>query len=612
MKKILVFAAFAAVVLACKPEIIPEVTVSTPSESLVVPSAGGSVTLTFDTNVEWTASLKETAASSWCTITPASGSAGTCSVKIVALENKEYDARTATVVITAGSVTDEAVITQLQKDAVQMAGEKTFNVTADGGEVRFAVSHNISFETSADVDWLTDAATKAMQDSEVVFIAAPNKGDERVGKITVSSTAGSDVITVTQAAFVPEFKVEPEGDIWLATKGGEASLTITANVEYSVTPDPDAKADWLTITQEKGKCTFKAIANESYAVRSVLVSLVPVEKKYEEMAKAIYVFQNGRATAMWHKNPASLDGYNTAKNARLAFYGGAIVLANTNKAFLLNPKDGAVAGSFDIPGFEANSACVDDAGNIILANDAFYGGTVGVYTIADPAKPSPVKLTEWNTANYYGYNAGNLRVKGNIKKDAVMALTVSGGAGGAVILWQIENGVCSDWKWVNVPYEVSEVKYGCALPLGTKISDGLLYAGYGGDYNIKYLASPALNSSANAWVTSYVTGYSWMENVNCLATCEHNGKKYAAFTAGCHFNYDDAEAILLDITDPAKAEFIYSYSASYDVERDDKWQNLQFTAAGTFSDILLASTKEGLIMAYVDSNFGSMACVVLN
>lgn len=611
MKKLLLFATIAFMALSCKPEVIPQVTINSPAESLIIDDIGGDVSLAFVSNVPWSASIKEADASSWCTINPASGEAGNFTIKVAALGNKETSNRTVTIVITGtskegASATAQATITQLQKDALVISGEKSFTVPAEGGEVKFTVSHNIAFEVASDAAWLVPANTKAMENSEVVFGVKANTGEERTGKITVTSDAATETITVTQEAFVPELNISTDGDIWLGVDGGGYTLTVDANIEYDVTVGDN---DWITMTKDGDKFTFVAAANDGWNYRAVDVLVNAKDEKYAEIGKSFYIFQNGHATALWTKNPVDYEGYNPTAPVRLAKYGDYIALANTSKVYILNPNDGSVVKSFETGGFAANSVCVDDAGHIIVANDAPYGGVVTIATVDESSNITPI--TEWNTGNYYGINAGNLRVKGDITKEAVMTATVSLGAGGAAIIWQFKDGVCSDWSWVNVPYEVSSVNFGCVAPAGTKISDGLFYLGYGGDYNIKYLASPELGSGGNAWVTSYVTGYSWMENLNCFSTCDYNGKKYGAFTAGCHFNYDDAEAILLDITDPAKAELVYTYSATYDVVREESWANTQFSNGGAYSDILIFTKDDTLFMVYVDSNYGSMACIAI-
>ena len=611
MKRIALFIAIAIAAIACKPEeqIVPEVTVHTDEATLVIPTEGGDVQIAFDANVEWTASLKEATAADWCTITPSSGDAGSTSLKVIALENTTNDNRVVTVVITAQTAKKEVKVTQLQKDALVLSGEKTFEVAADGGQVKFAVNHNIAVEAKADADWLVQAATRAMQTSEFTFDVAANTGAARTAKITVTAGDLKEELTVNQAAWTPVFEVAPAEDQWIAVEGGSVSITVDANVEYTVTTDEN---DWLTVTNEGGVYTFTAAANEGFDYRSTGVYVTPKDEAYVESAKAFYVFQNGRAAKLWTKNPAAdFEGYDVTQKVRLANYGEYILVANTNKVYAVNPADGTVAAKYDLPeGVTAQSFCTDDAGNIIFSAEAGVGADLNIYTIADLSNPAPELVASYNTGNYYGTDTGNIRVKGNIKDDAVITATVSDGAGGAVIMWEVVDGVCSTWYWTSVPYAGALTSYACAAPVGTSFADGLFYIGYGGDYNLKYAANLTMDG-ASEWATSYVTGSSWMENYNCIATAEWNGTKYAAIVAGCHFNYDDADAILLNVNDPATAQHVYTAAGTYDVIRDEAWANTQFTYGGTYSDVLLVPTADALLMVYIDTNFGSMACVAI-
>ena len=612
MKKIALMMLLAIAAIACNPEeqIVPEVTVHTDEATLVIPTEGGDVQIAFDANVEWTASLKEATAADWCTISPSSGAAGSTSLKVIALENTTNDNRVVTVVITAQTAKKEVKVTQLQKDALVLSGEKTFEVAADGGQVKFAVNHNIAVEAKADADWLVQAATRAMQTSEFAFNVAANTGAARTAKITVTAGDLKEELTVNQAAWAPVFEVAPAEDQWIAVEGGSVSITVDANVEYTVTTDEN---DWLTVTNEGGVYTFTAAANEGFDYRSTGVYVTPKDEAYVESAKAFYVFQNGRAAKLWAKHPAEdYEGYDASQRVKLAKYGDYILLANTTKIYVLNPADGSVVNTIDVPaGMAAHNVLVDDAGNVLFGADALDGaGDVTLYYVADPFNPAPEQLISWNAGNYYCVGAGNIRVKGNVKDDAVITAVVTDGAGGACIAWEVVDGVISDWKWTNPPYTNWNVPSLCFAPIGSSMSDGFFYIGYGGDYNLKY-TSNFTAGGGSTWVDSYVTGSSWMENYNCISTAEWNGHKYAAIVAGCHFNYDDADAILLNVDDPAAAQHVYTYSGTPDVERSADWANTWWNGAGTNSDVLIYPTAEALVMVYADANYGAMSCVAV-
>lgn len=613
MKRIALFIAIAIAAIACKPEeqIVPEVTVHTDEATLVIPTEGGDVQIAFDANVEWTASLKEATAADWCTITPSSGAAGSTSLKVIALENTTNDNRVVTVVITAQTAKKEVKVTQLQKDALVLSGEKTFEVAADGGQVKFAVNHNIAVEAKADADWLVQAATRAMQTSEFTFDVAANTGAARTAKITVTAGDLKEELTVNQAAWAPVFEVAPAEDQWIAVEGGSVSITVDANVEYTVTTDEN---DWLTVTNEGGVYTFTAAANEGFDYRSTGVYVTPKDEAYVESAKAFYVFQNGRAAKLWAKHPAEdYEGYDASQRVKLAKYGEYILLANTTKIYVLEPADGSVVNTIDVPaGMAAHNVLVDDAGNVLFGADALDGaGDVTLYYVADPFNPAPEQLISWNAGNYYCVGAGNIRVKGNVKDDAVITAVVTDGAGGACIAWEVVDGVISDWKWTNPPYTNWNVPSLCFAPIGSSMSDGFFYIGYGGDYNLYYTDS-FVAGGGTTWGLSYVTGSSWMENYNCIATAEWNGNKYAAVVAGCHFNYDAADVFLLNVNNPAAAEHVYTHHGDGDADWD--WTagvNPNWTGLGTYSDVLLVPTADALLMVYVDSNYGAMACVAI-
>jgi len=73
-------------------------------------AAGGTVTVPFSATVAWTVS---TNSSSWCSITPASGSAGSVQITLTVAKNDSFNDREATVVIVAGGVKRIITLKQL-------------------------------------------------------------------------------------------------------------------------------------------------------------------------------------------------------------------------------------------------------------------------------------------------------------------------------------------------------------------------------------------------------------------------------------------------------------------------------------------------------------------
>lgn len=732
MKRIALFFAIAIAAVSCVQEevINPELTVLVDSEELVLTPAEGTLPISFKTNVDWTAKIKESDTEAWCVVTPSKGKAGDNTLNLIYLENKNTDNRSATVVFKAMDLTQEIVVTQLQKDVLVLTAEKEYNVPYQGQNLDFKVTHNLDLKVRSDVDWITEVKTKALQDVDLTFAVAPNTGEARTGKITFTAGPFKEEIIVNQDAWVLEFDITPSEDKAFDPEGGVHKVTVASNVDYYVNMEEN---DWLTMSEVNGEYTFTAAPNDGMSARDVEVRISPKSAKYisvaktinmsqkaagakldisefekritclaqsfdltvdanieyeifyrkvvdgeyvdltdadkwlshsvsgntytfaapenptweersvvlvfspkdvaySDMTKMVVVYQYGHAFRMWMKQLAAIDGYDSTKKVRLALYGDKLLLANTTNVYLMDPATGEVEATVPMPsGVTAHSVLVDDAGNVMIAADALFESErndveLVLYYLPDPMNPVPEVVFSYNIGNYYGSQTGNVRVKGDIRKNAVITAVVSDGQDGenpedgAVLMWEIKDGVCSDWTWTNAPYTAWGIESLCAYPLGNTLADGIYYIGYGGDYNLKYAADlvmkPEIGDDGNYvemtdWSTAYVTGSSWMENYNCISTATWKGNNYAAIMMGCHFDYDDADMLLLDINNPAEASHVHTYLGTNDVERDEAWANMWWTGNGAYSDILLIPTDDALLMVGADSNYGTLTCVAI-
>lgn len=451
--------------------------------------------------------------------------------------------------------------------------------------------------------------------------------DANNGVIRLTSLAGSDfecTVFVTDGVERTIFKTlkfmsgvftTEENEVYV----GIEATTITIPVATSMEFDVISECDWITVSAETKaevrteEIVLNVAANTSMSARSAYVSFVPKDEVAADLAFQVAVSQEGRASKVWSKEVTSYEGYNPAQKVRLAQYGDYILLANTTKVYLLNPVDGSVVSTIAMPdGFAAHNVLVDDAGNVLIGSDALDGsGDVTLYYVADPFNPAPESVLSWNAANYYCVGAGNIRVKGNVKDDAVITAAVTDGAGGACLAWEVVDGVVADWKWTNPPYTNWNTNSICFAPIGATMADGFFYIGYGGDYNLQY-TSAFVAGGGTAWAPTYVTGSSWMENYNCISTAEWKGNKYAAIVMGCHFEYDAADVVLLDVNDPAAAQHVYTHNGDGDAAWD--WSagvNYSWTGGGAYSDVLLAPAGDTLLMVYVDSNYGTIGCIAI-
>ncbi|MGM9763871.1 MAG: BACON domain-containing protein [Candidatus Cryptobacteroides sp.] len=487
-------------------------------------------------------------------------------------------------------------------------------VTIDENTEDVTVSFTTNFAWTATVNgaegWLVITPTKGdAGDAKITFVAESNTGfDPRTATLVIDASSAHLEIPVVQGQ-VDAFELI-ENSAKVGPEGGNVEIKANTNMDWTV--EIPADVTWLRLADTKayGEKTialtvepFDELDGERTAELTVKAAGAPV---------AFTLTQNGPSSTLWYRNVTSYTEYTSGTKLKLAKYGDKLAMLDGNKVLVLNPATGEYVTKIDLPQ-AMQSLCIDDAGNILLANDAGTGEVVTVYK-ADLTTMKPEKFIEYNTGNYYCVETGNLRVNGDITKNAVITATVSTGSTGAVIYWEVKDGKVSTWYWANTPSGKSAwgVDREVVVPSGATISDGLFHIAYsatGGGSDLSYLENPTPNNGDNKWVTSYLTADS-DANFNSMSTVSYKGRMYLAYLVGCHvdFTWRDTKVVLLDVTNPATATKVYEASATMYVHRADDWKNLDWTNAGVFSDVLLTIEGDSLLIYYVDANFNTIAC----
>lgn len=135
--------------------------------------------------------------------------------------------------------------------------EDNFNFEGTASNGSFTVTSSRNWTASSDSDWLTVTPTSgaASESATTVTLNATqnNSGAERTARITITAGADTKVVTVTQAAFVPELSIERYGS-WssLGYDGTDFQfVTIKSNTDWTLSCDQD----WLTLATTSGKAT---------------------------------------------------------------------------------------------------------------------------------------------------------------------------------------------------------------------------------------------------------------------------------------------------------------------------------------------------------------------
>lgn len=301
-----------SVVCSCKddnneptpPEPSPEITIPS-SENLrpVLNQEGGTVSISFTATADWTASLINTRAESWITVTPNSGSKGKNEITITTTANETYDERNATVVLKCGTVGKNIVVTQKQKDALTVTSSK-YEVDSKGGNISVEVKANINFEVEVKADWIKQVKssnTRALVTSNLNFTIEPNEtGDKREGEIIIKSGELSETIKVYQG--YENFITLTKKDFTIPEEGGNVDIEIKSTLNYEVKMLSDV--DWITEVQSRAVSThthhYTVSPNETYDSREA--KIVFYDSKDESVADTVSIYQMYKGAILVARN----------------------------------------------------------------------------------------------------------------------------------------------------------------------------------------------------------------------------------------------------------------------------------------------------------------------
>ena len=304
------------VVCSCKdgdneptlPEPSPEITIPS-SENLnpVLLQEGGTVSISFTTTADWTASLINTRAESWITVTPSSGSKGKNEITIATTANETYDERNATVVLKCGSDSKNIVVTQKQKDALTVTSSK-YEVDSKGGNISIEVKANINFEAEIKADWIKQQTGKtcALTTSNLNFTIEPNEtGEKREGEIIIRSGELSETVTVYQG--FDNFITLTKKDFTIPEEGGNVDVEIKSTLDYEVKMLPDV--DWITELQSRAVSThthhYTVSSNDTYDSREAKIVFYNPED--ENVADTVSIYQMYKGAILIARNEYQFD-----------------------------------------------------------------------------------------------------------------------------------------------------------------------------------------------------------------------------------------------------------------------------------------------------------------
>lgn len=272
--------------IACSSdEVTPEISVPVGNENyfkkgINFESSASKKSFKFSTNVAWNLTVADThSGSSWLSVSPTSGEAGTHIIEIEAKENTTYDDRNSVITIAAGDSIRKIFVNQKQMDALTLTANR-FEVPVGGGDVEIEIKSNIDYIIEIpnnDKSWIHQSIsnTRGLSTSKLSFsIDKCEEYDKREGKIIVKAKDKEEVVTIYQAG---EGILTLTQNVYnLSSSAQELSIEINSNFDYSV-DFPDV--EWIkeVNAQSRGISThtlrLNIAKNETYDGRSAKIRI---------------------------------------------------------------------------------------------------------------------------------------------------------------------------------------------------------------------------------------------------------------------------------------------------------------------------------------------------
>mgnify|MGYP000087922044 FL=1 len=284
MRKLLTFlqaVAISTLIAGCggtgtenEPEITPEIkfTEDIVTSGISVESAEQSITLSFSTNVAWSA----TVSADWLTISPSSGEAGKNSVKVEVEENRTGQPRSATITISDKESMQKVSVTVRQEalKASLTVSPESLEFSANKGEEMLNVTSNTDWVITKDAEWITLDSDKGKGLATIAAGVTENTSlTSRTGSITVSTSDGSvkKTVSVRQSGADVVFSVD-KNEFNVAAVGESFSVKVTHNIGYKINSQPEwVKQTGKVPSGNTDTYTFTAEANTSTEAREGVI-----------------------------------------------------------------------------------------------------------------------------------------------------------------------------------------------------------------------------------------------------------------------------------------------------------------------------------------------------
>ncbi len=235
----------------------PEIKVPTESQAIfssgmnmTAGTSAQSQTVKFTTTAAWSADVADTKASSWLSVQPSSGSAGTVNMTVTAQPNAGAEDREASVTIKCGTVTQKFTVKQAGVPIVEgteVTLDKAELGLVEGQEAELKATVKPDNATDKSIIWTTTNASVATVTDGLVTAVGE-------GTAIIQASAGDKAARCEVTVTAYQISVSPASLSFLNT-GGSKEVKVTCNGDWSLSGQPS----WCTpsITSGTGNATIQ-------------------------------------------------------------------------------------------------------------------------------------------------------------------------------------------------------------------------------------------------------------------------------------------------------------------------------------------------------------------
>ncbi|GHT42961.1 hypothetical protein AGMMS49965_15660 [Bacteroidia bacterium] len=211
----------------------------------------------------------------WCTISPTSGK-GNGTVAVNVADNTATSNRSATITVTAGTITKTVTITQAAANATLALDKTAISAPSAAANYPIAVTSNVSWTAAvgSDAGWCTISPSSGTNNGTITVNATENTTtSSRWAIITVTAGATTQTVIVTQAAVNATLTLDKTA-ISATPAAANYPIAVTSNVSWTATVSSDA--EWCTISPTSaisGTIMVNVTENSTTNSRSAMITV---------------------------------------------------------------------------------------------------------------------------------------------------------------------------------------------------------------------------------------------------------------------------------------------------------------------------------------------------